>query len=115
MNQDKRTPNESLRKHPRQWQEITELSESMLNAAQKKDWEQLNELVLSRQELLSDYFEGGLSAQQAELAQQDISALQDTDKEIIVLTQFNKDLLAEAMMQLRRGRKMAAQYLSTGG
>ena len=114
MNQDKQTPAKSLRKRPGQWQEITRLSESMLNSAQKKDWEQLNKLVLSRQELLSDYFEGELSAQQAELAQADISALQDTDKQIIALTQSNKDLLAEAMVQLQRGKNMTAQYRSAG-
>ena len=112
MNKEFRTQSQPSRKLPELWQEITDHSDSMLNAARKKDWKQLNTLVLSRQKLLITYFQGEISDAEAELARQDIAALQKTDVEIEALTQSNKELLAEAMSRLQLGKNMAAQYLS---
>ncbi len=121
------------------WEMILNLSENMLESAEKRDWESLTLYMNAREKVMNAYFsiplmeaeeiarqaEEDLSTQEnkgaamshktgmskrIEILKHQIEHIKKNDRLIISITAQNKDLLARELLKLQKARKMVVGY-----
>ncbi len=94
----------------RQWQEILNLSTQMRECAEKRDWNSLQNAIEARETLLHSHFEDkSLSLQLAEKIAR-IEKLRELDSTVLELTSKNRNLLANEILKLQKGRIGLSAY-----
>jgi len=94
----------------KQWQEIIEISESMLSAAQNARWDPLIELESTRQILLERFFENEMLAHEVDIVKQGIHFILKSDKEISGLVMQQSAYIKDELSQLKNNRTAISQY-----
>jgi len=97
----------------RVWQQILKSSAEMQEAAEKNDWSTLNELIESRQQLLTRFFSDAVSRNQQQRLQQirdDIQIILQQDAHTKKLTVSNKEILATGLKALNKGKQAIKSY-----
>jgi Flagellar protein FliT len=96
-----------------QWQTILNLSRQMLEYAENRDWNSLQDKISVREKLLPTYFDTRSKAQKISEKLAHITMLQNIDGQILELTTKNKDLLAKEIVKLQNGRNGLAAYAAS--
>lgn len=94
----------------KQWQEILALSTQMREYAEKRDWNSLQSAIDTRESLLRFHFEdANLPLQTAEKIAR-IEKLMEVDGAVLELASKNKQLLANEIIKLQKGRSGLSAY-----
>ena len=94
----------------KQWQEILTLSTQMREYAEKRDWNSLQNAIDTRESLLRFHFEdASLPLQTAEKIAR-IEMLMEMDGTVLELASKNKQLLANEILKLQKGRNGLSAY-----
>ena len=102
--------NDSRERLERQWQKILNLSTQMRECAEKRDWNSLQNAIDARELLLRCHFDDkDLSLQLAEKIAR-IEKLREMDGVVLELTSKNKNMLANEILKLQRGRNGLSAY-----
>jgi hypothetical protein len=96
-----------------QWQTILNLSRKMLEYAENRDWNSLQETMSVREKMLPTYFDARSKAQKISEKLVHITMLQNIDGQILEFTINNKDLLAKEILKLQNGRNGLAAYAAS--
>ena len=95
------------------WQQILKSSAEMQEVAEKNDWSALNELIESRQQLLTQFFSEAVARNQQQRLQQireDIQTILQQDARTRKLTLSNKEILAKGLKTLSKGKQAIRSY-----
>ncbi len=101
---------DSLERLEKQWQEILNISTQMQEYAEKRDWNSLQDAIDAREFLLRFHFEdASLPLQTAEKIAR-IENLMEMDGTVLELASKNKQLLANEILKLQKGRNGLSAY-----
>ncbi len=92
------------------WQEILKLSVKMRESAEMRDWNSLHDAIEQRENLFTAYFRDETTKGEITKKMAQIEKLQKIDKEVLELTNNNKQLLAKEIVKLQQGKNRLAAY-----
>jgi len=92
------------------FEQIVNLTEAMLTAAQEGHWEQLAEMQQKRESSLGDCFSDIDSVQDPVTLRQQVVHVMDLDKQIMTLAKHQKKDLAKALGDFNVGRQATRAY-----
>ena len=96
----------------KQWQEIVQQSDTLLQLAHRKDWSELLSLHAKRDEMLKQFFAQAMTQDLVETVQKELKSITEQDKEIVDLVKKNQDALSTEAQQLNQMKKRINDYLS---
>lgn len=96
--------------HAVQWQEIEQLSQTMLAKARAGEWDALAGLEQQRRELLEEYFGKSPAIGMEQSVADSIHKLLAIDKAILELTHTMREEMHTQMQQLSTGRRAHHAY-----
>ncbi|GEM_PF-1243880 len=100
----------------RTWLErATQISRTMVTAAESGDWERVQALAAERKPLVTDAFAGELSAEARDALASSLRRLAHLNDQLIELAAVARDERAEQIQQVRGGRRAASAYASCAG
>lgn len=96
------------------WQQVIDISSTIMKSAQSNHWNELHQLIESRQSLLQEYFSEPLdiSPQERQDLKHDILKILNQDEIIQKISTDNKQHIGQLSKKLSLGRKMMAGYQS---
>ncbi len=92
------------------FEQIVNLTEAMLTAAQEGHWEQLAEMQQRRESLLGDCFSEEDSVQDPVSMRQQVAHVMDLDKRIMALARHRQEDLAKTLGDFNVGRQATRAY-----
>lgn len=100
----------------REWLErATQLSRTMLEAAEAGDWQRVQALAAERKPLVQDAFAGDLSEAARNALEAPLRRLAHLNDQLIELTAAARDDRGEQLGQVRAGQKAAGAYATFAG
>jgi hypothetical protein len=96
----------------RDWKEIVDISNEILNLAQRNDWGQVDSLSLKREAMLERFFAQAIESEVVESIQKGIDEIRVKDEEVVRLVKKNRALLADEISGLQAKKKHIQDYLS---
>ena len=93
-----------------QWATILELSHSMLELAETRDWDSLTPLMNARDKLIKLYFTASASPERTQEMKEQIEMVQNNDRLIVELTKHNRELLADELIKLQKAKQTVNAY-----
>ena len=95
------------------WQQILASSTVIEEVALQNDWDTLNELIESRQQLLNQFFNEPIARDRAielQKIRDDIRVILRQDEHTKALSTQNKKTLAQALRKLKTGKSALKNY-----
>lgn len=95
------------------WDKILSSSAKMTEVAERNDWELLEELVLQRKKLLSEFFSEPIVRDRhlaLEQIREDISQILVHDEKTKSNSQTNKDAVLGSLQKLKKGKSALKMY-----
>jgi len=89
---------------------ILNLTESMLLAANKEDWERLSAMEPQRRQHVEQFFSSPANPDEASWIRQGIKRILDVDKQIIQISEKNKQAILDQSNNLSKGRDATRAY-----
>ncbi|OFE11550.1 hypothetical protein PHACT_13495 [Pseudohongiella acticola] len=94
------------------WQEIMSHSDQLLQRAKRQDWEKLDYLHESREQLLDQFFREALVEDLIPIVQRDIKIIREQDRTIVAMVKENRDQLGAESKRLQLMKNRVKEYLS---
>ena len=94
------------------WQEIMSQSDQLLQSAKRQDWENLDHLHASREQLLDQFFREALVEDLIPIVQRDIKIIREQDSIIVAMVKENRDQLGAESKRLQLMKNRIKEYLS---
>ncbi|MBF0219290.1 MAG: flagellar protein FliT [Gammaproteobacteria bacterium] len=95
------------------WEEIAQLTQAMVEDAQRGEWEACGAKAIQRQQLLASYFAVPVAAAQSDAIAAAIAAVQQSDALIESLAQAEFSQLKNEVMQFTQERTASRAYYDT--
>lgn len=95
------------------WEKILSSSVKMTEVAERNDWELLQELVLQRKKLLSEFFSEPIARDRhlaLEQIREDISQIMEHDETTKASSQSNKEAVLNSLQKLQTGKTAIKMY-----
>ena len=93
-----------------QWQEIIATSEAMLGLAREQQWQQLQQLEVTRRSLLERFFSTPVLESDASGIRQGIQHIMEIDKQIYQMSRQAMEELGQQMDDINKNKKAVSAY-----
>ena len=92
------------------WNRIIEISHSMQSCARQGKWEEVQDMEVSRREIMLNFFSTTASVDEAEWISRGIREVLEIDREIMDLGKKNLHKLSQQIQNLKVGEKVEKAY-----
>jgi len=108
-------PTEQAERHEDAWHAILHASQTLLDAAQTANWEDLSELATERDSLIRAYFSKPITVENALQIRDKITRLLAMDDQVLGLARKDQDNLLPVLKTLTRNKKAIGAYHQHSG